>query len=61
MLWIRVENSADPDPAFYVNADLDPVPVSGSRDLMTKYSQNSGLDQILYISLDTQETAQTKI
>ncbi len=26
MLWIRIGSNADPDPAFYLNADPDPDP-----------------------------------
>ncbi len=28
---IRIGSSADPDPAFYLNADLNPVPHPGSQ------------------------------
>jgi hypothetical protein len=30
MLWIRTGFNADPDPAFFVNADPDPDPDPGS-------------------------------
>ena len=26
VMWIRISFNADPDPAFFVNADPDPVP-----------------------------------
>jgi hypothetical protein len=28
VLWIRIGFTADPEPAFYLNADLDPAPGS---------------------------------
>jgi hypothetical protein len=31
VLWFRIGFNADPDPAFYLNADPNPDPDSGSQ------------------------------
>jgi hypothetical protein len=46
MLWIRDGFNVDPDPEFYVNADL--LPISEYRNLMTKNSTLLQLQNISY-------------
>jgi hypothetical protein len=46
MLWIRIGFNADPDPEFYVNADL--LAVSEYRNLITKNSTLLQLQNISY-------------
>ncbi len=41
VLWIRIGYNADPDPAFYLNADLDPGRQTKAADLCRSGSESS--------------------
>jgi hypothetical protein len=42
VLWIRIGFRADPDPAFYLNADTDPIPIHGAKPMRIHADPDSG-------------------